>query len=230
MRRARSIISTRSVLFGRAAALVLVLLLVLALAQLLLPRIAAERVSSRVGRYGSVISVDVTAWPAIELLWGHADSVHVRARELELEPAQAAALVWESRDVAREDVHVEHVTVGSLALSDATLLKHGSQLSASAHVAARAVRAALPGGLDVSLLRSGGGEVEVLAAGGLFGIGAAVRAVAQAREGRLVAHPLGPLIEGLQLTLFADRHVRVEGVGASRAGDGYALTMTGGLR
>ena len=38
--------------------------LVLALAQVLLPRIAASRISSRVGRYGSVESVSVRAWPA----------------------------------------------------------------------------------------------------------------------------------------------------------------------
>ena len=44
--------------------------LVLALAQVLLPRIAASRISSRVGRYGTVQSVSVKAWPAVELLWG----------------------------------------------------------------------------------------------------------------------------------------------------------------
>ncbi len=72
-------------------------LLVLALAQLLLPRIAAERISSRVGRYGSVESVSVSAWPAVKLLWGSVDSVRVRARHLSLSPAQAAKLLWEAR-------------------------------------------------------------------------------------------------------------------------------------
>ena len=54
-------------------------MLLLVLAQLLLPRIAASRISSRVGRYGTVQSVSVSAWPAVELLWGHADSVRVKA-------------------------------------------------------------------------------------------------------------------------------------------------------
>ena len=63
--------------------------LVLALAQLLLPRIAASRICSRVGRYGQFDSVSVSAWPAVELLWGSADSVQVQAGSLALNPAQA---------------------------------------------------------------------------------------------------------------------------------------------
>ncbi len=45
------------------------LVLLFVLAQVLLPRIAASRISSRVGRYGKVRSVSVSAWPALELLW-----------------------------------------------------------------------------------------------------------------------------------------------------------------
>ena len=48
--------------------------------------IAASRISSRVGRYGKVQSVSVSAWPAVELLWGHADSVHGAGREPRAEP------------------------------------------------------------------------------------------------------------------------------------------------
>jgi len=44
--------------------------LLLGLAQLFLPRIAAGRITSRLGRYGRVESVSVSAWPAVKLLWG----------------------------------------------------------------------------------------------------------------------------------------------------------------
>jgi hypothetical protein len=75
--------------------------------------------------------------------------------------------------------------------------------------------------------------VLVRASGGLFGVGASVDAVALGREGRLIAHPVGPLLEGLQLTLFSDPHVYVEGVGAS-VQDGvpssYRLSMSASLR
>jgi hypothetical protein len=205
----------------------------LVLAQVLLPRIAASKISSRVGRYGKVESVSVEAWPAVKLLWGSVDSVHVRARSLAATPAQVAKLLWEGRDVESMQVSAESVRVGSLQLSDARMSKHGSALSAQASVSEADVNAALPEGFGVRLLKSTGGEVEVQASGGLFGVGAAVNAVALASEGKLVAHPVGFLIEGFHLTLFSDPHVYVEGVGASVASEqplSYRLTMRASLR
>jgi LmeA-like phospholipid-binding len=195
-----------------AAAAVLVLL---ALAQLLLPRIAASQISSRVERYGHVDHVSVSAWPAVELLWGHADAVSVQARRLALTPAQAASLLWEGRGVARLDISAEAVRMGPLELSAATLRKRGAQLEAQARTSQAAAQAALGEGVSVRLLGSEGGRVRVSVGGSLFGVGAAVPALAEAQDGVLVAHPEGALLEGLRLTLFSDPHVHVEGVGAS---------------
>jgi hypothetical protein len=224
----RSLSPTRLLLYALAGAVLL-----LALAQLLLPRIAASTISSRVGRYGAVADVSVSAWPAVELLWGSADSVRVHARRLSLSPAQAAKLLWEGRGAARMDLTADALQVGPLRLSNARLRKRGGALSAEARASESDVRAALPAGWALTLLGSQGGEVEVRASGGLFGVGASVDAVALASEGRLVAHPLGPLLEGLQLTLFSDRHVHVLGVGAraeSGPPPGYRLSMTATLR
>src|ERR1019366_6227068 len=80
-----------------------------AAAVVLLPRIAASVISSRVGRYGKVNSVSVSAWPAVKLLWGSADSVKVRAQSLTLEPGQAAKLLWEARSTTRVDASVQRV-------------------------------------------------------------------------------------------------------------------------
>ncbi len=209
------------------------LLTALALAQLLLPRLAAHTISSRVGRYGHVDSVRVSAFPAVELLWGSAESVSVEAGSLSLSPAQAAKLLSQSRDVSRMDIRAARVTVGPLRVEEAVLSKRGEELSAHARATQADVAAALPPGFGLRLLSSGGGQVEVQASGGLFGIGASVPAVALAREGRLLAHPVGPLIEALQLTLFADPHVYVEGIGASledTSPPGYRLSMDARLR
>lgn len=212
-----------------AAIVAAVLLGLLAVAQLVLPRIAASRISSRVGRYGQVEHVSVSAWPAIELLWGDADSVGVRVGSLSLSPAQAAALLWEGRGADHIDVTARAVRVGSLALTDAALRKRGSQLSAHAHASLAAVRAALPG-VGVRLLSSGGGRVRVAATGSLFGVGATVAAVAEPEDGKLVAHPEGLLLEGFRLTLFHDAHVHVIGVAARPDASGYVLGMTALLR
>lgn len=207
--------------------------LVLALAQVILPHLAASRISSRIGRYGTVDSVSVKAWPAVELLWGHADSVRVKVKSIALSPAQAAKLLWEGRASGDMDVSAERVRLGTLQLSDATLHKRGSALTARADVSEADIKAALPAGFGVRLLRSEHGEVEVRATGALFGVGASVNAVAGASRGNLVAHPLGFLVEGLQLTLFSDPRVYVEGVGASVLGEqpaSYRLTMSARLR
>jgi hypothetical protein len=212
--------------------LALGVVVLLAVAQVVLPLIAVSRIKSRVGRYGTVESASVSAWPAVKLLWGSVDSVKVKARSLSLSPAQAASLLWEARGTASMDVSAEQVQVGPLRVTDATLSKRGSALSAQALTSEADVKAALPSGLGVRLLRSEGGEVEVQATGGLFGISASVNAVAGASDGKLVAHPLGLLVEGLQLTLFSDPHVYVEGVGASVAGEQpltYRLSMSARL-
>jgi hypothetical protein len=216
---------------GLAGAIVLALVL----AQLLLPRIAASRISSRVGRYGSVQSVHVSAWPALKLLWGDADSVKVRASALSASPAQSSKLLWEARGVNELELTASSARVGPLRLSDVTLHKHGAALRAEGLVSEADAEAALPDGFAVQLLGSEQGEVEVRAGGALFGIGASVDAAASASDGKLIVRPRGLLIEGLTLTLFADPHVYVLGVSASRANGsggepGYRLGMTARLR
>ncbi len=216
---------------GLALAAAAVLLLVAA--QVFLPRIAASTISSRVGRYGKVLSVKVSSWPAVRLLWGSADSVQVSAADLRLTPSQSADLLWESRGAARIDVSAASVREGPLRLTQATLRKRGDELSAQATVSEADARAALPPGFEVRLLGSGDGQVRVRATGGLFGVGASVQAVAGASEGALVAHPVGFLIEGLRLTLFSDPHVHVEGIGASEEGTSppsYRVSMRARLR
>jgi hypothetical protein len=209
-----------------AFAVAVALLAALVLAQLVLPRIAASRISSRIGRYGRVEHVAVSAWPAVKLLWGSADTVHVRTGALHLSPKQAASLLWEGRGVAEMDIAAAAVRVGPLALTGAILRKRGAQLEAQADTTQAAADAALGAGEQVRLLSSVGGRVRVAVAGSLFGVGATVPAVAEAKDGRLVAHAEGFLLEGIELTLFADPHVHVEGVQAGAERGGYRLAMS----
>jgi hypothetical protein len=177
----------------------------------------------------------VSAWPAIELLWGHADSVTVRAGRLSVSPKQTAKLLWDARGAAALRATAPVVQEGRLRLRDVSLRKRGSLVTAEAQVTQADVRAALPPGLSVRLLSSGGGSVKVKASGGLFGLNASVDAMAGPSEGKLIARPLGFLLGGVRLMLFADPHVQVEGVGAdalsAAAGPpSYQLTMSARLR
>jgi len=206
------------------------IVVLLGLAQIFLPKLAASRVSSRIGKYGKVDHVHVSAWPAIELLWGDADSIEVHASKLRVNPGQTAKLLDEARGVQRLDVDVASAEEGPLPVSDVVLQKRGSRISVQAHVDEADVAAALPSGFSVQLLGSHEGQVEVQASGGLFGVGASVEAVAQASDGKLVVRPRGALIEALKLTLFSDPRVYIEGVGATRSGSGYELSLDARLR
>ncbi|HYM45986.1 MAG TPA: hypothetical protein VES65_07485 [Solirubrobacteraceae bacterium] len=208
----------------------------LALAQALGPGIAAERVRERVGRYGTVKSVKVKAWPAVKLLWGNVDEVRVKAGALKLSVAQTAGLVAEAKGTARVDASAEVVREGPLRLRDVHFEKRGSELRGEGVMSEGDVKEALPPGFDVTLVGSEGGAVEVKASGGLFGMGASVEAVAKAQEGKLVAQPKASQLEGLELVLFADPRVYVEGVEAREvrgtAGEGaaYRLSMWASLK
>ena len=63
----------RVLLFGAA-----LVLLVLVIAQLILPGIATQDLRDRLAKSGRVLQVEIHAFPAIELLWNDADRVVVR--------------------------------------------------------------------------------------------------------------------------------------------------------
>jgi hypothetical protein len=223
---------------GRAVRVALWLLgalvLLLGLAQLFLPKLAANRISSRIGRYGKVTSVQVSAWPAVKLLWHDADSVDVQATRLSVSPAQTGELLEEAKGVHDLDLRAQSAHEGPLPVSDLRLQKRGAALHASAFASSSDVQAALPPGFSVQLLGSGEGKVEVRASGGLFGLGASVDAVAEASEGKLVVRPRG-LFESLKLTLFSQRRVALQGIGARTASgaegaSGYELEASATLR
>jgi hypothetical protein len=217
------------------AVLIAAALALLVLAQVVLPQIATSTIRSRVGRYGSVAGVRVSAWPAIELLWGAAGSVHVDADRLSIAPRQIGDLLWAARGTDTLDVTAAHVDLGGLQIAGATLSKQGSELSAGGVVSAAAVDAALPAGVSVKLLRSSPEGVLVQVSGGLFGTRRPLRALAAARGGKLVVRPLAAALAGAQLTLFSDPRIAIEGVGAQATGparspSAYFLTIRGRMR
>lgn len=206
------------------------------LVQLVAPGIAARVVRKKVEKYGSVNSVQVKAWPAVKLAWRHADEVRVSAGELKVSPEQAVALLKEAKGADRVQASVESVEMGGLRLTDASLEKRGSKLRAKGVVSEADVKRALPEGIEVALVKSENGTVEVRASGGPFGVSTSVDAVAQAEDGKLVARPTGLLLSALKLTVFENPSVYVEGVEAraleSGSGEGarYELSMWASLR
>jgi hypothetical protein len=226
---------------GRVAiGMVAAVVAVLVLAQVFGPAIAARVITGRVGRYGTVRSVSVKAWPAIELLWRHADEVRVQAGDLRLSPEQAVGLLEEGSGTAKVQTHAEALEVDGVRVKNTTFVKNGSKLWARGTMSAADVARALPPGVRVALVSSGEGRVRVRASGGLFGVSASVEAVAYASNGKLVASPVAFGLSALKLTLVDNPKVYVEGVSARALGPGtgkgaggearYELSMWGRLR
>lgn len=204
--------------------------------QLVLPSVAGRWVREHVSRYGRVESVSVKAWPAVKLLWRDADEVKVHTGALRLSAEQAAGLVAEGSGTDTVEASAESVQLGSVRVTEASFRKQGDRVYGEGTMSEEDLRQALPAGVGVALLGSGGGQVEVRVSGELFGFGASVEAVARALDGKLVVQANAGILGTLTHTLFADPRVYVEGVSARAltgegSGEGsYRLSMWGTLR
>lgn len=202
------------------------LLLVLGVCQLLLPRIAAKALRDKVARYGEVRSASVSALPAVQLLWGSASSASLTAGQIAIAPHQLVNLLLEAKSVEDLTVRASSVKLlhpgfgaNTLTLSDAVLQKRGETVSGSVVLTQSALDAALPEGVQASLLAGAGGELQARASGQLFGFSAAIEAAVQAREGKLVLVPTQALLAGLgHITLFSDSRLQILAVSASPRG------------
>lgn len=209
---------------------VVFVLLALAIAQLVLPGIAEQRVRDRLRHDGTVESVKVSAFPALKLLWGSADSVKVRIRQLNVNGAETGNLLGRSHGLGDVDVSIGRLSDGLLRLNDVSLRKRGSGLTARGALATSDLRAVLPAGFDVQPVASGNGQLMLRAQASLFGLGVGVNALLVARNGALVVEPVGiPLASLATLTVFSDPHVAVQGVGAAPSASGYTVTAQGRL-
>ncbi len=206
------------VAFGVFVAVVLLLVL----AQIFLP-LAAERVlRDRIKPYGTLQSVSISAWPAVQLLWGKANSASATADSLHMTATQMSKLVWESRRVHNLNFTAHRFALkvpglpNDLVLRNVATRKHGSSMSLHATLTQANLTAVLPSGVAVQPVASGGGQVEVHATGALFGLQASISALVRPLEGRLVAEPRGLPFGGFTtITLFEDPHLKVEAVGVT---------------
>lgn len=204
-------------------------ILLLGIAQLVLPGIAAQRIRDELARSGRVLEVDVSAFPAIELLWHHADSVTVRMASYRSSGGRLAGLLAQSGDVTTLRASAAVLTDGLLTMRDARLVKRGDRLTASALVRESDLRAAVPILQSVQPLASPAGQLVLRGTASLFGIVGTVDAVVQAVDGRLLVTPAVPFGSLATLTLFASPHVAVQSVSAAPAAGGFTLAATGVL-
>jgi hypothetical protein len=212
-------VSRRGAALRVAIALAVVIVVLLGAAQLVLPPLATDDVRDKLGRYGSVQSVAVSAWPALELLWRSADSLTVHAGTLSLTPSRSVQLLGEASGISRLTATIASLREGPLQLRSVRVRKQGASIQAEGVASAAAVGAALPGA-DVTLLTSEGGAIGISVAGSQFGRGGFLRARVRCLDGRLVLEA-----RGARLELFSDPRLDLLAVGYSRLAGGYRLWL-----
>jgi hypothetical protein len=201
--------------------------LLLVLVQLFLPGIAAQQLRDRLSKNGRVLSVQVSAFPAIELLWHDADKVTVRMASYRSGTGHISSLLDEAGSVGTLNASVGVLTDGLLTLHDATLTKRGNQLTGTASVTESDLRASIPILENVEPIASSDGQLTLRGTGSFLGVSATVDATVAAQDGKLIVSPDVPFGGFLTLTLFDDPHVSVESVSASPASGGFTVTAHG---
>jgi hypothetical protein len=206
-----------------------VVILVLVVAQLVLPGIAADRLRDRLNKSGNVISVEVHAFPAIKLLWNHADRVVVRMGSYHSGTGPLGSLLSETSDVGSLDASAQEFSSGLLTVRNAALRKRGNQLVGTALVTEADLRRSLPILQSVVPVASSEGRLTLRGTASLFGVTATVDATVSASDGTLVVSPDVPFGGFATVTVFSNPRVQVESVGATTAPGGFRVTATGSL-
>ena len=209
---------------------VVLVVVLLGVAQLVLPGIAAHRIRSQLDGYGQVRSVSVSAFPAIELLWGHADGVTVELDSFSSSGTGLTGRLRQLDDAGTVHASAARATVGLLTVRDARLVKHGSSLVATARVTDADLRRALPIVRSVTPVASSGGQLTLRGTADVLGQSVAVDFTVQASHGDLVISPDVPFGSVAAVTAFADPAVRVTGVTAAAVPGGFTVRATGTLR
>jgi len=212
-----------------AAGLLVLLLVVYELGQLVLPVIAAGRIRDSLVSHASGVRVSVTATPALELLFGHADRVTVHIDQLYplRNRAKLGGLFARMGGTDDLDASVEHVVVGGVALQHIVLTKRGAQLMGKATVTRAAIEAALPLELQIAERNPNPQTLLLSASTNVLGHTVAGTAIVTVEDGRLVIAPDNPLLGFLHLTLFDDPRVEVQTVSARSDGEAYTFAATG---
>ena len=208
-----------------ALAVLGVIVVLLVVAQLLLPSLAESSLRSRLAKSGRVISVEVDALPAITLLWHHADHVVIRMATYRSSTTHLSGLLSGAGDVDTLDASVNVLTTGLLTVHDATLAKRGNQLTATARVTQADLRAAVPFLENVVPVASGGGQLTLRGTANVLGITASADATVLARDGQLLVVPDVPFGALATITLFSNPAIHIQGVSAAPAPGGFRLTV-----
>jgi hypothetical protein len=210
-----------------AAGLVVIVLVV---AQLVLPGIAEQKLRDHLAKSGTVLSVDVSAFPAIELLWHRADHVVVRLGTYRSDVVHLGGTLAGAINAGTVDASATEVQTGLVILHNATLAKRGAELTGTALITETDLRSSVPFLRSVEPVASGGDGLVLRGTASALGITMTAQAIVAARGGNVVVAPDIPFGGLATVTVFSNPHLYVQNLAASRAQGGFSVQARGQLR
>lgn len=234
IRRSRQRNLTRSSVRPLIGAAVAVLLGLQVLSQLLLPSIAANRLTTSLSPNGEGVHVDVSAFPALKLLFGDADTVKVRIARLVSSSHHVGNLLARTANVGTLAASVGELDTHGLVLTNVVLRKRGQSLTASGAVTRASVQAVLPLHLVVTPLPPGANGLLVNAKVEILGHRVSVTADVHAENGKIVLSPhaggLATVLNQFHIDVFSNPAVWIDRVTAVARGNTYTLSASAHYR
>jgi hypothetical protein len=200
-------------------------IVVLALSQLLLPAIATKILRNRLEQDGTVLSVQVHAFPAVELLWQHADSVELRMLDYTVDLDKVTGLLEQALGVGKLNIAIGTLKTELLTLHQVTLTKQGSEMVGTAVVRVSDLQRALPIIRSVTPVSTSDGRLTLRGTANVLGLNASVDAAVEASDGKLVVAPSGLLGAFATVTVFSDPRIYVQDVTGHEVPGGVSVTV-----
>lgn len=218
----------KPLIIGGAVAGVIVLLLVVA--QIVLPGIAASKVAGDLEDIGPRPDVEVSAFPAVKLLLKKADKVEVEMDSATMGgSADIAEQLEQADDVDELDVRIDTLKAGPLTVRDARLTKDGDEMTGTATISEADLRRQVP---DVFPFEIRPQETEkglVLGSVEAPFIGAVPVLLTTVDGGITAAPDLAIADQLLRVPIFSDPRVSITSVGATKRGTELDLSVSGSL-
>ncbi len=204
-------------------------IVVLVLAQFILPPIASKVVRESLEPPDRGVSVSVSSFPAVSLLFGHADSASVRI--VEARPGGTRGLeklLSRASHVDRLTSSVGTMYLGPLQLTHVYLKKNHSELTARATITQEAIQHVLPITLHMSAADVSPGGLRLALSTSVLGRRVSLGAHLVAQDGALHIAPELPLIGFVDVPVFNDPDVAVTSLSVQPRGSGsYIFTVHG---
>ena len=198
-------------------------ILVFGVGQLVLPSIAEHIERDRLAKRGTVISLSISAFPAIELLFGHADTVTAHLASLNASQSQLATNLSQTSGVSNINVTVDKVTSGPITVNSVTMTKRGKRYRGTGLITESSLRQAVPLLESVTEVASSDGSLTLQGTANVVIGTVTADAKVAAQAGKVVVSGTGLISSFLHLTVWSNPKVYVESVSGKPARQGISL-------